>query len=365
MPTKRGKRTASLTQEQSSGVAQTLHATCEVKGCGYTVAGSSQRVLAVNMARHKREKHGDGDQVALQRRRQQQQSRMLAIRKQVLPLAAAAPAAQASGKDIHAEIVPSLSTGASGSAAAPAAQGVLKRPAAVSAEQGVRKKPSTAHAESEAPIADGWPHLFVVTAPKHRDHLWDTARLELIRFGADAQQVRRRTGIDMQAADAAETPLQRDWRCPEGLNRTTFLHYDFTECFLPYCAKVFRQHPCIEVIWWVEDDIKFTKDSDYSMLEHSAKEDNACMLWYGYLNVKGEPRYGSHFVGVTRAGIVKTRRHVRDHRSSGVHEAGTHLMGLDTFLYKLSKKCDEPMPLVRAAKSSWAGQRTHALKGRR
>ena len=284
---------------------------CKVRSCGWIARGSTVLSVATALARHRREKHTDSE--AAERRRAQQRLRQCAVRLEV-PL-----------------------------------------PAPV-----VRKRPAL----QRRPAADTLVSLAVVTAPLRRDTMWERARAELLRVGFEAEHVRRRKGIDFAAYTDPSSSFQRE--LAPGLKASTFLHYDFLEFFLPYCSQVFEQMPDVGVIWWVEDDIKFKAGVTAAAISAEASQHTACLLWFGYMRVKGKPRYGSHLVGVARGGIRQLMAHLSDQRKvarDGGKPLG-HLIGLDTLLHRMLRVEAQPWPLAVCSVEPWAHQIDHLTRWR-
>ena len=325
-------------------------------GCNFQARGKTERIVKTALQRHRREKHSE-QQDALERRRQQQRKRIADVRSHA---SVPAPAALASAS---AASVPA-------SAASAPAEVIRKRPSAAAepaplpaggqAESACLKRPAAA-ALQETQIQ----HIFVVTAPADRESFWEQARAELMRLGVPVSGIMRRKGIPFAAYQEQSPPL-RDSALPTGLQPHTFLHFDFSERFIPWCGKHFRQHPDTDVIWWCEDDIRFHGNvSVLKMIEEASSAPAACLLWFGYGRHKGQARWGSHLTGVTRRGYEQLRQMICDSRAG---DGVAHLKGLDTWLHELLRDTTAmsgAIPWVWVAPESWAGQRSHERKGRR
>ena len=337
-------------------------ASCPRQGCAFQSKGSEERSCRTGMQRHIREKHSKRSKMILEKRRQQQRSRIAALRKALPALAKPAPAAMkrpasSSTSALAKPAAAAMQQAASSSTSdlAKPAPAAMKRPATSSTSALVNPAPATVKRPDQTS------QMFAVLSPRFREAEWERARSELLNFGVPISQIVRRTGIDFQAYSSGNSSLQRD--LPEGLKRNTFLHFDFTEKFLPWCSTTFARETQLSVIWWVEDDVcmnKTHKEMDEFM--QSSLQETTPLLWFGYLRQGEKPRWGSHLLGVTRAGLPRLMNYVRDSRSSGVGKVGSHLQALDTWVYNLLAKKDS---MVKASSTSWAGQRKHERKGRR
>ena len=315
---------------------------CQHSGCDFVSWGSSERVAKVNLQRHVRECHASNAEATRQHRQMQQRSRLAASR-------------------LARNAVVSLSRSSGGTEQVE--RPVLKRPSSTLERPGaVLKRPS---AVVQRPAAAP-KHLFVVTAPNSRTDFWEKAREELLQAGIPVENICRRKGLDFTEYSRPDSPLPRDGRYPPGLKRHTFLHFDFIEHFLPWCKDRFEKRDSVQVIWWVEDDIKMKMGASqvHEKLELTLQQEH-CLLWAGYTKKGATPRFGSHLVGVTRVGFDRLLDFVRDSRSSGVREVGDHLKGLDTWLWQLVDRSSDENKLCKTAAETWAGQVRHTRAGRR
>ena len=119
------------------------------------------------------------------------------------------------------------------------------------------------------------------------------------------------------------------------------------------------------MVWWVEDDIRFYRAGGIQkMIDETSSAPAPCLYWFGYSCKDGAPRYGSHLVGVSKAGLPRLRRLLRERRDPATY---SHLKGLDTWLKDLRDRepNGEDTPWIMTSVSSWAAQRKHERRGRR
>ena len=239
-------------------------------------------------------------------------------------------------------------------------------------QQRRRNNAERAIAPAEAP-ADLEDALYYVTAPAHRESMWEQARDRLLAVGVPLGRIRRRHGIhwseyEQLESDAAHwSDLRHD--LPRGLQRNTFLMYDFHRRFLPACQEAFRASGGLSLVYWIEDDINFARLSRMSDINSIAASQNTCLSWLGYKRVKGKPKWGTHIMAVHRAGVDELLA-VLNGKAQVARDGGrpmSYLMGLDTWV---SQMCEAKTPTGRSvamasAKSLAQQSYTHAFVGRR
>ena len=210
-----------------------------------------------------------------------------------------------------------------------------------------------------------------VTCPARRDALYDTTFNELLKIGFEAGQIHRRRGIDMNEYEQGNVMLKHSGsvvrRVPEGLQKHTFLLWDFHKCFLPLAAAAFDDDPNLEVIFWVEDDVKMMPGVDAGSLLDAVKQAGAAITWLAFTIVKGTPTFGTHLAGISRDGVALALREL-DRLEEEFATQGSrlkYLMGLDTFFKKSLRTSIDGTALVKAVPKSMARQRSHSFKGRR
>ena len=120
--------------------------------------------------------------------------------------------------------------------------------------------------------------------------------------------------------------------------------------FVAFCSRSLQLHPCI--------------DSEFHALALAGK---SCLLWAGYISRKGEARYGSHLLGVSREGLKRLTKFL-DKEASEAALAGdslSYLEGLDTWIWRGKSRTLGSMAFVHVWGESFAHQAQHSLSGRR
>ena len=273
--------------------------------CGYLVQASTEKVLKSNSRRHTREEHGD---ISIKTRRKQlQASRLRASRELV----------------VDAEVVGKVNAKA------------------------------------------------YITCPVHRDALYDLAMKECLRIGFQPSQVARRKGLDFTKYTQTDPGRMRNVsgtiHVPKGLKKDTFLMWDFHINFLPMVAGAFALDSTLDVVFWLEDDIAFSKDVLATTLTRHATAMSNSLGWMAYTKVKGEARYGTHCIAVPRYGVALARQAL-DEDAAAAAVGGdplSYLEGLDTFIWRACRRKLGGAPLAMAAEESMAGQRKHKYAGRK
>ena len=204
--------------------------------------------------------------------------------------------------------------------------------------------------------------LALVVSPLHRDALYAKAVETLSDCGLPVARIRRRHGIDWLAYQrASEEGSRRPYDLPRGLKRHTFLMWDFHKSFLPAVAAAFEADDDLDLVFWVEDDIKIKDGVTWTEVVAACGDNPAPLTWLAYYKVKGRPRYGTHLLAVHRDGLSALLSHL-DAMEAASTDRMDYLEGLDTFCFHLLEQDDG---LVAVASQSLAEQRRHTMRGRR
>ena len=146
--------------------------------------------------------------------------------------------------------------------------------------------------------------------------------------------------------------------------------FDFHLRFLPAIIRIFETSD-VQFVFWAEDDIIFPPKNQLPMLlkflESDGRSSAVAVWWCAWLRVQGVPRYGAHFLCVTRVGASILKAHLDCLRAEcfGPGPRISYLCALDTFLFNSVGVVRDGVALVKATPKSWAKQRRHAFKGRR
>ena len=211
--------------------------------------------------------------------------------------------------------------------------------------------------------------LVYVTCPSHRESMWLESQKRLMESGMPASRIRRRFGIDWPSYREASLGTQRRQKdLPAGLTTSQFLMHDFHKTFLPQCRTTFSQHPEVNLVYWVEDDIKFVKFKVFAHIHQVALAQHTCVSWLGYMRVKGRPKWGTHLLGLHRDGL-KDLIDQLDAQAEASKAAGTplsYLMGLDTWVCSMCSVFVGGRAIAKASDESLASQqRGHPFVGRK
>ena len=125
--------------------------------------------------------------------------------------------------------------------------------------------------------------------------------------------------------------------------------WDFVRAFIPAARSVFQEHPNIESIFWVEDDIKIGKGVVLNDIVSGSRACAPSAGWLGYIPNKGQPRWGSHFVSLTSWSLNAL--------AESDDATSRDWYGLDTFVCRMLSKRSGRRPIVKVGPRSLVGQR--------
>ena len=180
------------------------------------------------------------------------------------------------------------------------------------------------------------------------------------------QVVARLSSIVDDLLRASEDGDRKPHDLPEGLQRHTFLMWDFHKRFLPHIASAFIADPDLQIAFWAEDDIKFSSSVTMTKIVKACGANPAPLTWLAYRTVARKARFGAHLVAVHRNGVQQLMDYMDEYEAEQEAAGRDYLMGLDTFLYHMTQSMPAlDQGLLKVACKSWASQRTHDKKGRR
>jgi len=209
-----------------------------------------------------------------------------------------------------------------------------------------------------------------VLCPARREReaqLWTLTHAVLRAAGFES--VERDLGWDFKTGEGVPSWLPGRlrasgvWTCT--LDKSKWLHVWFENRFLPMALARFRKDAALQFIAYVEDDCIAKPGGDAAATMAIAVKHAPSASWVGYAKVGGVPRYGSHFVVLTRDSARWLLRHSVSQRKEKA--PWQHYVGLDTFLHSVVKgrfALAGGDAVVKTSDEALWGQRTHALAGR-
>ncbi len=190
-----------------------------------------------------------------------------------------------------------------------------------------------------------------------------------VGFGAGC--IRRRVGIMWNYYEQLQKdPCARgvfDQRLPPGLQRSTFLHYDFHTSFLPKLLKAFNTDKSLKWAAWAEDDIVAKPGNTAIQLGEVAIKCSPSAVWAGYYLNNGVPSWGAHCLVMTKVAAVRLLAALDALAEAACDRSGSplsYLRGLDTWFKACLPEIVDGHALMVVPSYTMAYQRSHVFKGR-
>ena len=202
---------------------------------------------------------------------------------------------------------------------------------------------------------------FIVVCPLRRElqhSMFSDTRMRLVRAGVPVDSIQRGWGLDVQ-----HLPSVRPCHI-------LMLYFDIR--FRHMARRAFARHPELRALFWVEDDCQPRDAFSLTAVLAAVEEASPAVAWLGWIPRQGEPRWGSHLLGFTRASLAALEADLHRRRlQAGVTARRRqtngdidtrHCIAIDTWIYHLTR--DQP-PGAVAHVPSLARQRNHPLRSRR